>query len=74
MDQLDLASELEERARATAIKNATSKPSEIPDEDENGRYCLSCGHSISAKRLEAQPQAVRCIQCQQKREKNSGSR
>ncbi|UTV30179.1 TraR/DksA family transcriptional regulator [Photobacterium atrarenae] len=51
------------------------KPVEIPDEDEGGRYCLSCGITIDPRRVEKAPEAVRCVSCESIREeKNHGRR
>ncbi|MGI9334997.1 MAG: TraR/DksA family transcriptional regulator [Gammaproteobacteria bacterium] len=37
---------------------------------EDGRYgqCAVCGEAISPQRLEVQPAAIRCIECQARRE------
>jgi DnaK suppressor protein len=41
---------------------------------EAGDYgtCVDCGESIPAPRLQAQPFAIRCIACQERRERASG--
>lgn len=67
MDFLDRASDQEEYFRNASIKRATTKPTEQPDEDEYGRYCLDCGIDIPQARIDA-VNAVRCVRCQTKRE------
>ncbi len=68
-DQFDQAQELEQTFRDRAIANQLKRVVETPDEDENGvRYCLGCGIEIPLKRLEAAPQAVRCVSCQSRKE------
>ncbi|WP_051543196.1 TraR/DksA C4-type zinc finger protein [Thiothrix lacustris] len=62
MDDLDRAQQTEELYRAQALAKALDRTEE-PDEDEMGRYCLSCGVMIPAKRVAA-VNAVRCIDCQ----------
>lgn len=64
-DQFDKAQELETLYRAQSLRHQlASRPQELPDEDEYGRYCLSCGATIPLDRLEVAPNAVRCVQCQ----------
>ncbi len=68
-DQFDKAQELEQTFRDRAIASQLKRQAEKPDEDENGvRYCLGCGIEIPPKRLEAAPQAVRCVSCQSRKE------
>ena len=68
MDLLDRAANQEELFRNESIKRATTQPTEQPDEDEHGRYCLDCGVDIPSLRIAA-VNAVRCVRCQTKREK-----
>ncbi|PSU46653.1 conjugal transfer protein TraR [Photobacterium frigidiphilum] len=63
-DQLDKAQEFEQTFREKAIAHQRTRCIEQPDEDEHGRYCLSCGLTIPLDRLEAAPNAVRCVPCQ----------
>lgn len=69
-DQFDRAQELEERFRDDALHHQLNhRCTEQPDEDEGGnRYCLSCGELIPQDRIEAQPNAVRCVRCQARKE------
>lgn len=69
-DQFDKAQELEEQHRQIALANRPVHQVEAPDEDEDGnRYCLTCGAFISKQRLDAQPNAVRCVFCQSLKER-----
>ncbi|MDA0126501.1 TraR/DksA C4-type zinc finger protein [Vibrio sp. MarTm2] len=69
-DQLDQAQELEQLFRDKALnQQLMSRCAEQPDEDQDGnRYCLSCGATIPPKRIKAQPNAVRCVSCQSRKE------
>ncbi|MGD8172153.1 TraR/DksA C4-type zinc finger protein [Vibrio sp. TRT 21S02] len=69
-DQFDKAQELEQLFRDKAINHQLTQCCiEQPDEDEDGnRYCLSCGSVISLERIEVQPNAVRCVSCQSRKE------
>ncbi len=69
-DEFDRAQDLEMQFRERAISNQLSRhESETPDEDEDGnRYCLSCGVIIPPERIKAQKDAVRCIDCQTRKE------
>ncbi|PML45232.1 conjugal transfer protein TraR [Vibrio tasmaniensis] len=68
-DQFDKAQELEQTFREKAIAHQRTHCIEQPDEDEHGnRYCLSCGDTIPTERLEAMPNAVRCVSCQSHKE------
>ncbi len=54
--------------RKIQIKNALERI-------ENGSYgtCLSCGKAIVRERLEAIPEAIFCIDCQKKKERQAES-
>ncbi|MEE2025044.1 TraR/DksA family transcriptional regulator [Alkalimonas mucilaginosa] len=67
-DIFDRAAELEQRQRDQALTAALNRPKEPPRQDENGRYCISCGIQIPAARLAIVPSAVRCVSCQQEHE------
>ncbi|NVP03172.1 TraR/DksA C4-type zinc finger protein [Photobacterium damselae subsp. damselae] len=70
-DLFDRAQQLEEMYRDNAIHNHQHRQSrEIPDEDEQGRYCLTCGELIQPARLEANPNAVRCVPWQELKERH----
>lgn len=70
-EQIDKAQELEQLFRDKALENQRKPmPWEVPNEDESGnRYCLNCGIEIPQARLEVQPQAVRCVRCQSRKER-----
>ena len=69
-DVFDRAQETEQLNRELAITNALVRHKEKPDQDEHGnRFCLSCGEQIAAARLQAEPDAVRCVPCQSRNEK-----
>lgn len=64
-DYLDEALKAEENFRDQAIAKQLQRDVEQPDEDADGnRYCLSCGDEVPKARLDAQPDAVRCVFCQ----------
>lgn len=69
-NEFDQAQELEQMFRDKAIHHQlTQRCTEQPDEDEDGnRYCLSCDATIPLKRIKAQPNAVRCVSCQSRKE------
>lgn len=63
-DFADDAQRVTERELAVIMGNR-AKCAEEPDEDADGRYCLSCGDLIPLERVAA-VDAVRCIYCQQR--------
>ena len=69
-DEIDAAQEREEFYKDMAIKKALQK---INDEDPliiNGRRCcLDCEQPIPKKRLNAIPDAKRCVYCQDRRDR-----
>lgn len=70
IDLFDRAQELEQKTRDMAIAHVVNRPNETPDEDADGnRFCLRCGEQISAERLNAAPNAVRCVPCQSVQER-----
>jgi DnaK suppressor protein len=72
-DQFDRASELEQEHRDRALAAQRNRPIEEPDEDAHGvRYCLACGDIIPKQRVELVPTAVRCVACQNKKERTHG--
>lgn len=42
---------------------------ESPFEIEGKRVCLDCFEPLTKKRLKAKPDAVRCVECQEMKEK-----
>lgn len=67
MDQLDFASDLQDtlNRRGVELARQAAQPEAHPDFD--GKHCLDCGNEIPEKRLELQ--RIRCIACQQAKEK-----
>lgn len=66
-DPNDSASLLEERLRveAQALQAQLAAVVEIPRHDREGkRICFTCEERLSQKRLQAEPRAVRCVECQ----------
>lgn len=65
-DLIDRAQQQEQENRERALGNQLAKRrTETPDQDAAGnRFCLSCGEQIASERLEAAPDAVRCVPCQ----------
>lgn len=56
---MDLAKEERRKARIAMLRAALQRM----DEDEFG-YCLSCGEDIPAARLDIDPAATLCVDCQ----------
>ncbi|WP_113703854.1 TraR/DksA family transcriptional regulator [Nonomuraea lactucae] len=53
---------------ATSHRRAVLDALKRLDEGTYGR-CVDCGHPVPEGRLEARPEAARCVQCQGKRER-----
>jgi DnaK suppressor protein len=74
-DEIDAGTSLAEGDRAEAIlASAMSQRSEIVaalDRIQDGSYgtCADCGRPIPEGRLEARPEASRCVNCQSKRDR-----
>jgi len=62
-DAIDRAFKTEQYQREQALA-ACKAPIEKPQEFNGHRYCLVCDIEISTPRLIANPQAVRCVDCQ----------
>lgn len=71
--QFDLAQDLEEihRTKALAAHAAAVAVTEAPFEIEGKRVCLDCFEPLGRRRLKANPDAVRCVECQELREKQN---
>jgi RNA polymerase-binding transcription factor len=75
MDQLDHAKELEIKQREIALEAHFKNQKEEPPHEVDGiRYCLDCDDEIPKKRLQARPEAVRCIDCKSDKEKREAQR
>lgn len=69
-DLADHAGELEEQQRTHALHARPRAAIEIPRHDREGqRLCLDCEERLSKKRLQASPNAVRCVECQDQKER-----
>lgn len=64
----DRAQPREEEFQARALAAVLNRPTETPRVIDGVRVCLDCEDSIESKRLKANPQAVRCAECQQDHE------
>ncbi len=65
MDQLDEAKALEMADRQRAIANHQAKAQEPEQWIDNGIVCcIDCEVPIPTERLDAKPNAARCIECQ----------
>ncbi len=62
-DVIDRAQKAEAQFLHDALNRRHIEHSEVPDEDEHGRYCLGCGDTIPLARLKVVPHAVRCVPC-----------
>jgi phage/conjugal plasmid C-4 type zinc finger TraR family protein len=58
-DEADMAREIEERARANAIRLQSSHLAR-----QGREFCVDCGERISDSRRAALPSARRCAVCQ----------
>lgn len=65
-DQIDEAQEIEQRDNASALvrQQEAAASTEQPFEIQGRRVCLDCFEPIPKKRLKANPNAVRCTECQ----------
>lgn len=72
MDDADRAQINEERERRNALANALVYDQGEPVVRAGVRWCVDCDEPISAERLAAWPQAVRCASCQQEHELKQG--
>lgn len=67
-DQFDKAQEVEQQFRDDAIAASRNRKIEMPDEENGIRYCLDCADEIPKERIKAEPNAVRCVTCQSRKE------
>ncbi len=71
-DEIDAAQEIEDFDRTLALKKALAgQRKEEPLVINGRRCCLTCEGPIPQKRLEANPDAVRCTPCQARKERRS---
>jgi phage/conjugal plasmid C-4 type zinc finger TraR family protein len=71
-DEADYASEREEIDRQEALARRAQKAGqhEAPFEIQGRRVCADCFGPIAKKRLKANPDAVRCVDCQSEKDRN----
>ena len=69
MDIADRAQVNEERERDIALAAQQAARKETPRYISGLRVCLSCEDVIAPTRLEANPDAVRCMDCQHEHER-----
>jgi len=73
-DIIDRAQKQETEDRERWLAARRRRPREAPDEDKHGRYCLTCGEVIPDERIVAEPYAVRCVECQEIKDKREAIR
>jgi len=88
MDEIDVAQQNDELFRQSALKAhyagrhntvMTAKSGKVgPSSDGRGTLpchtkCCDCGEKIETARLKAMPNAIRCIGCQEKKERRDRS-
>lgn len=65
MDTVDIAKELELKQRDEALKtHFSNQAKETPLIIDGVRVCLDCDAAIPEERIQANPAAVRCTECQ----------
>jgi DnaK suppressor protein len=66
MDQVDNANEVAQQRNEIAVMAARRKPILPPQEKDAAGcvICLDCGEQIAPARLQAVPNAVRCVECE----------
>lgn len=69
MDIADRAQPREEAFQAAALAAVLNRPTETPRVVDGVRVCLGCEYPIDGDRLEANPGAARCADCQTEHEK-----
>lgn len=73
MDDADRAQGLEETFRDSALAARQRRPVETPHWVGGTRVCLECDEEIDPDRVTANPQAVRCLDCQVLHERITGA-
>lgn len=67
--QFEQAQAYTERLTQAGIERATGRCVEQPLEIDGQRHCLDCDERLEPARLSANPQAVRCVDCQRLHER-----
>lgn len=63
-DIVDRAQEREAEFQAQALAAVVHRPHETPHIEHGVRLCLDCDDPLGRQRLKANPDAVRCLDCQ----------
>lgn len=71
-DLIDRAKEMEMRQRQVALDNALQTTEPAQDIQDGVVICIDCTIPIEIARLDAKPNAARCIQCQTIEERRHG--
>lgn len=74
MDLADDAQRVEEMDRARALAERADRKDEQALYMNEVRVCLWCNQELDQPRLQANPQAVRCVECQDRHERTQGKR
>lgn len=62
--QFEQAQALTERLTQAGIEQTLQCHLEAPLERNGQRFCLDCDERLSVARMDANPRAVRCVDCQ----------
>lgn len=74
MDIADDAQRVEEMERARALADRANRKTEQAIYMNEVRVCLWCNQDLDLTRLQANPDAVRCVECQERHERTQGKR
>jgi DnaK suppressor protein len=69
MDVFDRAQENDQLFRDLALREHFA--GRVKGQEERVMDCIDCGDQIPLERLEAMPNAVRCLECQEKEERKA---
>jgi phage/conjugal plasmid C-4 type zinc finger TraR family protein len=74
MDEIDEAQERAELFLNNALRKHFDRPEETGRDfrffdDDNPVICIDCEQLMDPERLEANPKAIRCVECQAKHER-----
>ena len=71
MDNVDRADEETRLMLQIHLANQRAKSAAVFTPPSEVRYCIDCGEPIPVERLQAMPNAVRCVACQTEHERNA---
>lgn len=76
MDDADVAKQYEIAERDSAIEShrQRAREHEKPIEIDGVRVCIDCAAAIPEERVQAYPDAVRCVRCKQEKERPEARR